>query len=90
MFGKTTDDMAQMLMAMQDEARIICRHDQYRMVKVMEEMMARNRLFDSIPDKQALAKESMDCRRSGRELDLTGRMRLDSAGGQTAGITGRW
>jgi hypothetical protein len=73
-FGKTTDDIAQTLMHMQDEARITCKHDQYAMVRAMAEMMSNDRRFDSIPDKQALAREAMDCRSHGRQLDLTGRM----------------
>jgi hypothetical protein len=86
MFGKTTDDIAQTLMHMQDEARTACRHDQYAMVKRMAEWMAQDRRFDSIPDKQALAREAVDCRSHGRELDLSGRLRIDTAGSATAAV----
>jgi hypothetical protein len=80
MFGKTTDDLAQTLMHMQDEARIACRHDTYKMVGAMAAMMANDRRFDFCNDKSALARDAMDCRRSGRELDLTRRLGSGATG----------
>jgi hypothetical protein len=87
MFGRTTDDLAQTLMHMQDEARISCKHDQYAMVKAMAEMMRNDRRLDSISDKEALAREAMQCRQSGRQLDLT--PRLKSGATSTPGYISR-
>jgi len=74
MFGRTTDQLAATLMAFQDQARIECRHDQYKMPRKMAEYMAQDRRFDSIADKEQLAREAIDARLHGRELDLTKRI----------------
>ena len=71
MFGRTTNDIATTLMQMQDEARTVCRHNQGAMVKQMASWMADDRRFDSIADKEALAREAMDARSHGRTLNLT-------------------
>jgi hypothetical protein len=90
MFGRKTSDIEQVLTAMHDQARVVCKHNQYAMAKQIAEWLRDDRRFDSIKNKEAFAAEAMDCRRSGRELDLTKRLRLDPTGGQTAGITSRW
>ncbi len=75
MFGRTTDDLAEVLMRMQDEARVACKHDQYAIAHRMGDWLSQDRRFDSIKDKVGLAREAMACRASGRQLDLTQRMK---------------
>jgi hypothetical protein len=90
MFGTKTSDVEQWLMAAHDQARTECRFNQDEIAKKMGQWIGRDRRFDGIRDKEGFAREVMSCRQSGRELDLSKRMRIDSMGGQTAGITGRW
>ncbi len=80
MFGKTTDDISEVLMRMQDEARIACRHDQRAMALKMADWMANDRRFDGIRDKAAFAREAMDARSHGRMIDLTTRERSNATG----------
>jgi hypothetical protein len=74
MFGRRTNDIEQTLMAMHDQARVVCKHDQYAMAKQIATWLRDDRRFDSIKEKEQFAAEMMDCRRSGRELDLTRRL----------------
>lgn len=71
MFGRTTTDIAATLQAMQDRARVECKHNQTAMAQKMAQWMSDDRRFDSIPDKVKLAREAMDARSHGRRLDLT-------------------
>jgi hypothetical protein len=89
MFGKTTDDIAATLMAMHDRARIECRHNQYAMAEKMASWMAQDRRFDSVTNKIGLANDAMDARSHGRELNLSGQLRVDTAGAATAPVIGR-
>jgi hypothetical protein len=77
MYGKSTEDIAQVLTSMQEEARIVCRYNQTEMAQQMAEWMANDRRFDGIKDKHALAVDVMDARQHGRQIDLTPRYRLD-------------
>jgi hypothetical protein len=88
MFGRTTDDIARTLMQMHDQARVQCRFDQNQIADKMASWMALDRRFDSIHDKAALAREAMNCRASGKELDLSGRLRIDTQGAGGAPISG--
>jgi hypothetical protein len=90
MFSNKSTDVEQWLMAAHDAVRVECRFDQRAMARKMAEYLGQDRRFDGIADKEKFATEVFECRRSGRELDLSKRMRIDSAGGQTAGIIGRW
>jgi hypothetical protein len=74
MYSKSTDDIAQTLMHMQERARIDCKFDQYAMARRMAEFMANDRRFDGIANKEAFAREAMDARSHGRQLDLTERV----------------
>jgi hypothetical protein len=78
MFGNTTDHMAEVLMRMQDEARVVCKHNQSMMAQQMARWMGQDRRFDSVRDKVALAREAMDCRSHGRTLDLSPRQRSNA------------
>ena len=71
MFGKTTKDIAATLQAMHDQARVECRHNQGAIVTKMAEWIALDRRFDSIPNKTKLAREAIDARMHGRQLNLT-------------------
>jgi hypothetical protein len=71
MFEKNTKDLARTINLMQDEARLKCRHDQPAMARQMAQWMASDRRFDSIGDKEQLAREAMDARLHGRALNLT-------------------
>jgi hypothetical protein len=90
MFGRTTNDIAATLMSMHDAARVECKHDQYAMARQMAQWMADDRRFDSVPDKEALAREAMDCRSHGRTLDLSGRMQSGATGAAVPGYSGSW
>ncbi|MCP3382857.1 hypothetical protein NLM31_21045 [Bradyrhizobium sp. CCGUVB4N] len=80
MFGRTTNDLSETLMKMQDEARIACKHNQTEMARKMAAWMKEDRRFDSIPDKVKLAKEAMDARSRGRVLNLTEPYRPQAGG----------
>ena len=84
MFGNTTNDISATLMAMHDRARLECNYNQYAIAPKMASWMNNDRRFDAFPDKLRLANEAMDARSHGRELDLSGRLRIDTAGAQTS------
>ncbi len=71
MFGRSTNDISEVLMRMQDEARVVCKHNQSQMARQMAEWMSNDRRFDNIPDKHRLARDAMDARSHGRVLDMT-------------------
>ena len=89
MYGRTTNDIAETLMRMHDEARVQCRFDQNQIADRMAQWMAQDRRFDGIRDKLRLANEAMDARSHGRELDLSARLRIDPEGATTAPVIGR-
>jgi hypothetical protein len=76
MYGKTSVDVARTLNQMIDEARVQCRYNQDAIVTKVAEFVRQDRRFDSIADPAALAREALDCRKHGRVLDLTPRLRL--------------
>jgi hypothetical protein len=80
MFGPTSRDVEQWLMMAHDAARTECKFNQYEMARKMAVWIGQDRRFDGIKEKQAFAREVMDCRRSGRELDLTKRMGTGATG----------
>jgi hypothetical protein len=90
MFGTKTTDVERWLTAARDQARTECRFNQDEIAKKMGQWIGQDRRFDGIRDKEAFAREVMSCRQSGKELDLSKRLRIDTVGGQTAGITSRW
>jgi hypothetical protein len=75
MFGRRSTDIELTLTAMLDQARVECRSDQYAMVRKVGEWLREDRRFDSIADKEGLAKEALSCRQSGRTLDLSPRLK---------------
>ncbi len=70
MFGKTSNDISATLMAMHDQARVACKHNQTAIAQRMAEWMSQDRRFDEFKDKQKLARNAMDARSHGRVLDL--------------------
>ena len=87
MFGRNTDHLAETLTRMHDEARLECKFNHAAMARKMAEWMAQDRRFDGIADKEKLAAEVFECRRSGRQLDLT--PRLKSGATSTPGYVSR-
>jgi hypothetical protein len=78
MFGRTTNDIGRTLDAMIDEAKVVCRYDQAAIAKQVARYMGADRRFDSVTDKEKLARDAYDARVHGRTLDLTPRVVLDS------------